>query len=152
MARVDTAQAINLRLNHNLSTPQIAKIQGVSKQAVHKRLQAFLPNDSTELYKTNRADILATAQLKILTQIDQPKLKKAGLRDLVVSAGILYDKERLERGLSSQNVSYNVITDQLKKIDEEEADLRRQLIELGAEDPTVGGQDSNTIVEDSNTE
>ena len=114
--------------------PQIAKIQGVSKQAVHKRLQAFLPNDSTELYKNNKADILATAQLKIITQIDQPRLKKAGLRDLVVSAGILYDKERLERGQSTHNVSYNVITDQLKKIDEEEADLRRQLIELGAED------------------
>jgi len=145
MARVDTAQAINLRLNHKLSLPQIAKIQGVSKQAVHKRLQAFLPNDSTELFKNNRADILAAAQLKIITQIDKPRLKKAGLRDLVVSAGILYDKERLERGLSSHNVSYNVITEQLQKIDDEEADLRRQLIELGAED-------SNTIVEDSGTE
>ena len=145
MAKIDTAQAINLRLNHNLSYNRIAKIQGVTAQAVHQRLKQFLPTQETEIYKNNRADILATAQLKILTQIDQPKLKKAGLRDLVVSAGILYDKERLERGLSSQNVSYNVITEQLKKIDEEEADLRRQLIELGAED-------SNTIVEDSGTE
>ena len=152
MAKVDTAQAINLRLNHKLSIPQIAKIQGVSKQAVHKRLQAFLPTETTKLYKDNRADILATAQLKIITQIDQPRLKKAGLRDLAVSAGILYDKERLERGQSTHNVSYNVITERLQKIDEEEADLRRQLIELGVEDLPAGKQDSNTIVEDSNTE
>jgi len=145
MAKVDTAQAINLRLNHNLSYNRIAKIQGVTTQAVHQRLKQFLPTEETEIYKNNRADILANTQLKIITQIDSPRLKKAGLRDLVVSAGILYDKERLERGLSSQNVSYNVITEQLKKIDEEEADLRRQLIELGAED-------SNTIVEDSGTE
>ena len=145
MAKVDTAQAINLRLNHNLSYNRIAKIQGVTTQAVHQRLKQFLPTEETELFKKNRADILATAQLKIITQIDQPKLKKAGLRDLVVSAGILYDKERLERGLSSQNVSYNVITEQLKKIDEEEADLRRQLIELGVED-------SNMITKDSDTE
>jgi len=145
MAKVDTAQAINLRLNHNLSYNRIAKIQGVTTQAVHQRLKQFLPTEETELFKNNRADILANTQLRIITQIDQPKLKKAGLRDLVVSAGILYDKERLERGLSSHNVSYNVITEQLQKIDDEEADLRRQLIELGAED-------SNTIVEDSGTE
>ena len=145
MAKVDTAQAINLRLNHNLSYNRIAKIQGVTTQAVHQRLKQFLPTTETELFKNNRADILANTQLKIITQIDSPRLKKAGLRDLVVSAGILYDKERLERGLSSQNVSYNVITDQLKKIDEEEADLRRQLIELGVED-------SNTIIKDSDTE
>ena len=134
MAKVDTAQAINLRLNHKLSYNRIAKIQGVTTQAVHQRLKQFLPTEETEIYKNNRADILANTQLKIITQIDSPRLKKAGLRDLVVSAGILYDKERLERGLSSQNVSYNVITEQLKKIDEEEADLRRQLIELGVED------------------
>ena len=145
MAKIDTAQAINLRLNHNLSYNRIAKIQGVTTQAVHQRLRQFLPTAETDLYKSNRADILANAQLKILTQLDQPRLKKAGLRDLVVSAGIHYDKERLERGLSSQNVSYNVITEQLKKIDEEEADLRRQLIELGVED-------SNTIIKDNDTE
>ena len=133
MAKIDTALAVNLRLNHNLSYRRIAKIQGVTTQAVHQRLRPLLPTEQTEIYKNNRADIFANAQLKILTQLDLPRLKKAALRDLVISAGILYDKERLERGLSSQNISYQAITDQLKAIDEEEAGLRRQLAELGAE-------------------
>ena len=152
MAKVDIAKSLDLRLNHNLSHRQIAKMQGVSKSAIHKRLQAFLPTEATEIYRANKADIFSEAQLKVIINMDSKRLKSASLNNLAYSLQNLYNCERLERGQSTHNVAYNVITEQLKKIDEEEADLRRQLIELGVEDLPAGKQNSNTITKDGDTE
>jgi hypothetical protein len=44
-------------------------------------------------------------QRRLLNNISQADIKKSGLRDKVVAVGILYDKERLERGQSTENVS-----------------------------------------------
>ena len=49
-------------------------------------------------YKDQRADSLAGLQVKLLNAIDDDKLKKASAFQLVGSAALLYDKERLERG------------------------------------------------------
>ena len=149
MAKVDIAKSLDLRLNHNLSHRQIAKMQGVSKSAIHKRLQAFLPTEATEIYRANKADILSEAQLKVIINMDSKRLKSASLNNLAYSLQNLYNCERLERGQSTHNVSYNVITERLQKIDEEEADLRRQLIELGAEDLPVSRQNSDTKQHDN---
>jgi hypothetical protein len=40
----------------------------------------------------------------MLNNVTDAKLKKSSARDLVVSAAILYDKERLERGMSTANL------------------------------------------------
>ena len=131
MAKVDYSQALDLKLNHGLNYPQIAKIQGVSTQAIHKKLQHFLPTQDTEEYKDKRADILAHTQLKLITQIDSKRLKKAQLRDLVVSAGILYDKERLERGQSTTNVDVHLERADLKTLEAEKRRVREELKSLG---------------------
>lgn len=99
---VDTSQALNLRLNHGLTYSQIGKIFGTTKQAIHNKIKNLIPPPETKSYQDHRADILSGLQLKLLSQIDPARLKKISIRDAVISAGVLYDKERLERGLSTQ--------------------------------------------------
>lgn len=93
---------IDLAETKKLSHAQIAKITGCSAANVTQRLQragvTTLGN-----YKQNRADILAVAGKQILASITDEDIKKATLNQKVVSYGILYDKERLERGESTSN-------------------------------------------------
>ena len=103
--KIDVAQAVDLKYNHHLSYLEIAKIQGVSPQGIHNRIKDLLPIPETQIYINHRADILAHNQLRMLQQLDSPRLKKMQARDAVVSMGILYDKERIERGLSTANLN-----------------------------------------------
>jgi len=102
---VDVSSALDLRLNHHLSYSEIAAIQGVSPQAIHGRIKNLLPPDELNVYKDHRADILAGLQAKILSHLDDDRLSKASAYQLVGSAGLLYDKERLERGMSTANLA-----------------------------------------------
>jgi len=104
LTTVDKARAVDLRLNAGLTCQEIADILKVSKQAIHQQLLKLIPTEHTEIYKNHRADILSHAQLRLLSALTDDKIKKMAGRDLVVSAGILYDKERLERDLSTSNV------------------------------------------------
>ena len=100
---VDKSSAINLKLNKKLTYAEIAAIQHVSPQAIHKALKPLMPGPECKTYQENRADILSGLQIKLLSQVDSARLKKISVRDAVVSAAVLYDKERLERGLSTGN-------------------------------------------------
>ena len=48
--------------------------------------------------------ILAHIQLKLLSQLDDDRLKRMPAASAVLAACQLYDKERLERGMSSENI------------------------------------------------
>lgn len=98
----DKSHAIELRLNSGLTYQEIGKILNTSKQTIHRNLAKLIPDKTTEVYKEHRADILSHAQLRILSNVTESKLKKSSARDLIVSAGILYDKERIERGGSTE--------------------------------------------------
>jgi len=102
---VDVNQAIDLKYNHHLSYKAIAAIQGVSPQAIHGRIKDLLPIPETQVFIDNRADILAHTQLRLLKQLDDDRLKKAPAGTLVLAACQLYDKERLERGMSTANLA-----------------------------------------------
>jgi hypothetical protein len=56
-----------------------------------------------EAYKANRGDILAGIQERIIHTLTDADIKKASMLQRVTAAGILYDKERLERGQSTSN-------------------------------------------------
>jgi|GEM_PF-3382772 len=89
-----------------LSYAQIGKLLGVSKQAVH---QLFEKSDfdagTVERFRKSRGSILAEKQRKLLNSIDDSEIKKMAPRDRILGFGILYDKERLETGRSTENVS-----------------------------------------------
>ena len=105
MSASDKSRAIALRLDQGLTLQEIADILKTSKQTIHRHLAKLLPDSRTEVYKKYRADVLSHAQLRMLSEVTDAKLKKSSARDLVVSAAILYDKERLERDQSTANVS-----------------------------------------------
>jgi hypothetical protein len=100
---------IDLAETKKLSHSQISKIIGCSAPNVTQRLQragiTTLGN-----YKSNRADVIALVGKQILSSISDEDIKKASLNQKVVSYGILYDKERLERDLSTAN-TVSVVAD-----------------------------------------
>jgi len=92
--------------NPTLSERQIAELAGCSKSSVHLALERYGINpNAIEGYKTNRADIFAGLQDRILNKLTDMALEKTPAIQLVTAASILYDKERLERGESTSNVS-----------------------------------------------
>ena len=106
------------------STYEIARSQGVNQSNVARFLAAHsIQKKETEAYKINRADLLAHTGSRIHALIASvaesieadvqngvvgalaPDCKGKLARDLSVIKGVLFDKERLERGQSTQNVS-----------------------------------------------
>ena len=135
---VDCQAAIALRLNHQLSYSEIAAIQGVSRQAIHQAIQHLIPTEQLPDYKANRADILSHAQLQLLSNgLTPTKLQKISTRDAIVSMGILYDKERIERGLATEIVDVrSMVLTVDAKIEELQAVLSRK---VRPDEPERGG-------------
>ena len=102
---VDVNQALDLKYNRHLSYAQIAAIQGVTPQAIHQRIKDLLPMPENQVFVDHRADILSNTQLRLLANLDDAKMQQMTGKDLVVSAAVLYDKERLERGMSTANLA-----------------------------------------------
>jgi len=97
-----------------LSTRQIAKLLNCCHQNIAQRLQPYRDTIySLPHYKKHRADILTTLQSQILNSIDEKDIKDASVLQRLTGFGILYDKERTERGLDKQgsgdtNVQVNI--------------------------------------------
>ena len=100
--QVDIKKAIKLR-TQGMSYQTIADIQGTTRQAIHQALQDLLPTDTTKAFQEQRADILSHMQLRLLQSIDNEDIKKAPMGSRVLAACQIYDKERIERGLSTSN-------------------------------------------------
>ena len=89
-----------------LSQRELAKELKVSRNTVSKALDKVSDyQGEIELFRKQRGDILDDKQRLILDAINSKKVGEAKLRDLAVAAGILFDKNRLERGLSTNNIS-----------------------------------------------
>lgn len=105
MATWETGKALQLRMS-GMSFGDIAKYFATPKATVIQRLRPFLGKiDDVKTYKDHRADILSAQQLRVISAITEADIKKASLRDKVIAAATLYDKERLERGKSTGNIS-----------------------------------------------
>lgn len=100
--RIPLAAIIELK-EKNLSQTQIAKLLGCHPSNISQRLQDI---EYTNKYISHRAKLLAHYQRLILQSISSTDVKKASLYHKVISMGILYDKERLEAGLSTSNIAY----------------------------------------------
>jgi len=104
----------------NLSQAQIGELVGVHQSTVSRYIQSFdEKNQLLKKFKTHRADFYSDfqrqsleIQIRVLEKLREqdfsalsPEAKTRMLRDLEVSKGISFDKERLERGESTANVS-----------------------------------------------
>lgn len=131
MAKVNVQEALDLRINHNLSFGEIAKMQGTCRAAIHARLKPLLPTKETEVFKANLPDILSEQQLKIILNMDKERLKSASLNNLAYSFKELYNCSRLERGLATANVDLHVLKSDLKGLEVQEQALMTEITGRG---------------------
>ena len=117
----------------NLSYSQIAKVVGCHKSNVVNRLrQVRHLLDSNDTFKDNRADVLSVYQQMILEGITPEKIKDISVRDAVVAMGVLYDKERLERNLSTENVAIEAVVERKESALAAAQEARRKIEQLKA--------------------
>lgn len=92
--------------NPNLTHDQIATLEDVSRSTVTKILLGYgIDKQEVEDFKQHRADIFGGLQKRILKSITDDDIKKAPVGSRILAVAQLYDKERLERGQSTENVS-----------------------------------------------
>lgn len=95
-----------LQHNPNLTTRQLGKLTDADHSSIVKCFQRYgIKREHMEGYKTNRADLLSGIQDKMLSSITDDDINSATLLQRVTAAAVLYDKERLERGLSTSNAA-----------------------------------------------
>lgn len=117
--KLDRAKVMELA-EQGLKTVDIAKHQGVAPSTIFRFLQQTEPDRlALEAFKKDRGDVFARLSMKSLGLQDKilgtfddalvaalkPHEKGSLLHALNIQAGTLYDKERLERGQSTQNLS-----------------------------------------------
>ena len=129
---IDVSKALTLRLKNGLSYQEIANQFNVTKQAVWARLKPFErfvgDPDSLKAYDSNRAKILNSAELRMVSELlDEDKLKSASVNNLAYAAKNLFDMRRLDQGESTANVSYYVLSQKIEELDQEEARLRAEI-------------------------
>jgi hypothetical protein len=106
-----TEEALRLRLQNRFTLQQIADHFGLrDRRVVHKRLRRFLrmlgEQGQVEAFREQEAGILDSARLRVMVELlDEGRLKKATPQQLTIAYGILFDKMRLLRGLSTSNMS-----------------------------------------------
>ncbi len=102
---------------------------GKSKQAVHQRLQPY--KDAIEnlpAFKENRADIFAIHQQRLLNSLTDDDIKRIPPGSRFTGVGILYDKERLERHQTSENIGIQGLIEHRQTLEQasQEASDRRE--------------------------
>jgi hypothetical protein len=89
-----------------VSLAQIARMRGVSRQAIAQTIKRHgIDAGEIESFRKARPAVLAAKQRLLLDGITTETVKKMSGRDKLVGFGILYDKERLELGESTMNIS-----------------------------------------------
>lgn len=92
--------------NPNITHKQLAKLSDADVSSISKCFARYgIKQQHLDAFKINRADILAGIQETVASTFTEDDIKGASLRDRTILFGTLYDKERLERGQSTQNVA-----------------------------------------------
>ncbi len=132
------------------STYQIADYIGCNQSTVFRHLKKIIKqNKVVKVYKEQRADLLAfqqaeeyeiQAKLRDHLKVDSNILalsesqKKSWYDSLNISSGTKYDKERIERGLSTSNMSIaGVIETNIGRLDDVSATIAKITAELNSE-------------------
>ena len=116
--KLDRAKTVELA-QQGMSTADIAQHQGVAPSTVFRFLQQTKPErHALERFKKDRGDVFARLAMKSLDLQERlldtydnciiaalkPHEKGSLIHALNIQAGTLYDKERLERNLTTANV------------------------------------------------
>jgi len=120
-------KVLALKENTGMSVSKIADTLGIGVTKVNNVLAKFEKyRGELDTWKAVKADYFAMEQLRYLDNITDKKLENTGARDLAAMAKIAWEKERVERGESTDNVA--VIVQHIKglKAKLKEDDARSQ--------------------------
>jgi Homeodomain-like domain-containing protein len=130
--KLDRAKVMELA-EQGMSTADIAQHQRVAPSTIFRFLQQTEPTrQALEVFKKNRGDVFAQLAAKSLDLQDRivdtfndqiitalkPHEKGSLILALNIQAGTLYDKERLERGLSTSNQALSLLGQIVLKAEE----------------------------------
>ena len=103
--KIDVPKAVELR-KHGLTYQEIATYFGCTRTSVHAALKKYgLITERVKVFRKHRANVLSELQEVILRSISIKDIQKASMPARVLAFCQLYDKERLERDLSTANVA-----------------------------------------------
>ena len=136
--RVDVAEAIKLRLVNGYTLQDIANRYGVSKQAVSMRLSkvfGILKQDDNieglQAYREHQAALIDSAAMKMLSlAVDPARLKGLKSNQLIWNFGVLFDKSRICKGLSTDNINIMALTGDIQEIAKQREELHKKLAEI----------------------
>jgi len=122
--KVDLGQAVKLRYDKGLTLQEIADLQGVRKQSVHRALQQFeemLPNpEELRAYANNKAAVLEGIEYNFVVDLaDKDKRKDASLNNTAYAFQQVNKALHLERGQATDNVGIQGTINDLSKRKEE---------------------------------
>lgn len=124
--------ALEAMHNAGIGSRDIATItKSMDHSTICRRLKKLTPRKSSEIFRELRADVLSEVQRKILTRATTHIENARDCRDYATAFGVFYDKERLERGQSTENIGY---LDYNRALDQITAEARKLAQELGIED------------------
>jgi predicted DNA-binding protein YlxM (UPF0122 family) len=108
--RIDTGKIVRDYFVHGHIESDIARSQGVSRQAVNQALKPFkaLIKDPEKVraYQNNRALIFDAVESEIVgLALDKSKHKKATLGNVAYALDKVYNINRLEQGKATQNIN-----------------------------------------------
>ena len=102
---VDLGQLLKLR-KMGLNIPELATYFNVSKNIISGILQRNNVSMFADVYSTKKDVILESTEAKLVNAMnDENKIAQASLKDVATAFGIVYDKGRLQRGKSTDNVA-----------------------------------------------
>jgi hypothetical protein len=88
-----------------LTTREIAAIADTGHSHVIATFQRYgIDARRINSFKEHRADIIAGIQERLLSSVTEADIQKSPMGSRVLAACQLYDKERLERGQTTQNI------------------------------------------------
>jgi DNA-binding IclR family transcriptional regulator len=114
-----------------LSVREIARLTDCDHSNVVRTLQRYgISQTEAQSYGERRAEILQGIQDRLLSTITDTDIQKSSLLQRVTATGILYDKERLERGLSTANIDTHVLLREGEEIGDRIAQLEQEIAAL----------------------
>lgn len=118
-----------------LSYREIGELMGVSKQAIHQAIKKFekilLPKEQLDVYRDKKTEILDSVEFELMNEmLDSEKRKKASLNNVAYSLGTLHGINRLEKGQSTSNISFQDMSNTLAEIQAERKQLEEALGDL----------------------
>ena len=145
--KIDTSAMIKAYFVNGLSESDIARMQGISRQAVNQALKPYksLIADPVKLraYKDNRSLIFDGLESELVSLcLVKDKHKKATLGNVAYALDKVYNINRLEKNQSTQNININSMVSHVNN------EIERATEQLKALEQSINTNEINELQDD----